>query len=175
MLAFKMCTWYYTEHFNREHNLQHFAELTFKKNILFRILPKPSSNFKLTRKLIGPFIVWHVVFFFLVKRLIMRPTARSNDQRGYEQGRRAHAIHAVSDVYAAPLRHLHQIFPHARAADKRQTTPTCYLLTNRMIDSWTRHQTWTSTGVVFRNSPRYTDHRRVHSFQSIFFFFFFPL
>lgn len=28
--------------------------------------------------------------------------------------------------------------------DKRRATSTCYLLTNRMIDSWTRHRTWTS-------------------------------
>lgn len=28
--------------------------------------------------------------------------------------------------------------------DKQRTTSTCYLLTNRMIDSWTRHRTWTS-------------------------------
>ncbi|CAH2050384.1 unnamed protein product, partial [Iphiclides podalirius] len=40
--------------------------------------------------------------------------------------------------------------PNSR--DKR-TTPTCYLLTNRMIDSWTRHRTWGWTIAAFRNAP----------------------
>lgn len=65
--------------------------------------------------------------------------------------RRAHAT--LRDVRAAPLRHLHRIFPHARTAEISERTPTCYLLTNRMIDSWTRHRTLSWTIAAFRNAP----------------------